>query len=98
MDNLCEILNTCRNITKRNIISPFVLRAKLFMQYIWQLGLDFDDKVPTECKQLWFEWWGEIETLKKFQISREYFPGESNTDKQLHLFCNASIKAFGVVA
>ena len=68
------------------------------MQYLWQFGLDFDDEVPTECKQLWSEWCGEIEPSKKFQISREYFPGESNKDKELHLFCEVSIKAYGAVA
>ena len=77
---------------------PFVLRTKLLMQYLWQLGLDFDDEVSTGHKQLWSEWCGETETLKKFQISREYFPGESNMDKQLHLFCDASIKGYGAVA
>lgn len=111
IDNLCETLNNCRDITKRNILkvtatifdpvgflSPFVLRAKLLMQNLWQLGLEFDDEVPFECKQLWSEWCGEIETLRKFEIPREYFPGELNKDKELHLFCDASIKAYGAVA
>ena len=68
------------------------------MEYLGQLGLDFDDEVPTECMQLWSEQCGETETLRKFQTSCEYLPGESNTDKQLHLFCDASIKAYGAIA
>ena len=44
------------------------------------------------------KWCGEIETLKKFQISREYLLDESNKNEQLHLFCDVSNKAYGAVA
>ncbi|XP_054709054.1 uncharacterized protein LOC129218752 [Uloborus diversus] len=113
IDKLSETLNKCRIITKRNIlnvtatifdpvgfISPFVLRAKLIMQNLWQLGLELDDEVPIECKQMWSEWCDEIETLKKFEICREYFPCElnRNKNKELHIFGDASIKAYGSVA
>lgn len=113
IDPLYDTLNNCKKITKRNIlkvtatifdpvglISPFVVRAKLLIQKLWQLGIDFDEEVPKECRQLWSEWCNELEHLKNLDLTRQYFPNKIKKfeEIELHIFCDASIKAYGAVA
>ncbi|XP_011694052.1 PREDICTED: uncharacterized protein LOC105453628 [Wasmannia auropunctata] len=73
-----------RKITKRNIFSsiahifdplgilgPIVITAKIFMQRLWQLKVDWDEAVPSDIQTQWSRYESELHLLNKLQISRK---------------------------
>ena len=99
-------------VTKRNILktvasifdpvrflAPFLVTGKIFLQELWRLKVDFDDRITkSRCKQ-WKKWKGELVNLKGVTIPRCYHPsGYLAKDIQLHVFWDASELAYGAVA
>ena len=84
------------------IVSPFVLRAKLLVQHLWKLKLDWDCQLSGEELMAWENWLSEMPHLEDIEIQRCYKadvpPGGEVTGQELHVFCDASQKAFGAVA
>ncbi|GFR22320.1 uncharacterized protein TNCT_715371 [Trichonephila clavata] len=82
-------------------LGPFTLRVKHLMQKVWFLGLDWDESLPDDIISLWAEWCEEVPQLTSFSIPRCYFshPLMNNFETlELHLFSDASTKAYGTVA
>ncbi|XP_035225389.1 uncharacterized protein LOC118197929 [Stegodyphus dumicola] len=82
------------------IASPFIVLIKLLMQEIWELGLGWDDELSTDLKKKWDNWCSQIYLLKDLTIERKYFsiPWKLVKELELHIFSDASPKAFGAVA
>ncbi|GBL78729.1 hypothetical protein AVEN_65284-1 [Araneus ventricosus] len=80
------------------IMNPFTVRMKLLLQTIWELGIPWDECVPSEIKATFIEWLKEIEVLRKFEIPRLYFNEVNWESVELHLFSDASPKCYGSVA
>ncbi|GBM58857.1 hypothetical protein AVEN_87150-1 [Araneus ventricosus] len=80
------------------IMNPFTVRMKLLLQTIWELGIPWDECVPSEIKATFIEWLNEIEVLRKFEIPRLYFNEVNWESVELHLFSDASPKCYGSVA
>ncbi|GFX70577.1 integrase catalytic domain-containing protein [Trichonephila clavipes] len=70
------------------------------MQEIWEYGLGWDEKLPTELKNKWETWCSQVCLLNDLTLERKYFPYplDKGKDLQLHIFCDASPRAFGAVA
>ena len=80
-------------------LAPFIVRAKIFLQSLWKLCQGCDEKVPEEIQQEWSVWQKELQSLAEFSVPRFYRLGMvSPTSIQLHLFGDASEKAFCAVA
>ena len=80
-------------------LAPFIVRAKIFLQSLWKLRQGWDEKVPEEIQQEWSVWQNELQSLAEFSIPRFYrLVMFSPTSIQLHLFGDASEKAFCAVA
>lgn len=82
-------------------LSPFVLRVKFMIQEIWQLALEWDEKLPNNLITEWHKWCDEISNISNLKIPR-YYLSDSNEDDpvkhfELHFFSDASQKAFGTV-
>ena len=99
-------------VTKRNIlktvasifdpvafVTPFLVTGKIFLQELWMLKVEWDDRITkSQCKQ-WEEWKGELVNLKGVTILRCYHPSAYLAkDIQLHVFCDDSELAYGPVA
>ncbi|XP_076660445.1 uncharacterized protein LOC143363797 [Halictus rubicundus] len=94
-------------VTKRTILSkiatlfdplgllgPVIVRAKLIMQTLWKLQLDWDESLPTDLHTEWVTFWEELHELQNLQIRRHVMQADC-TEIQLHGFCDASERAYG---
>ncbi|KAK7886711.1 hypothetical protein WMY93_026332 [Mugilogobius chulae] len=80
-------------------IIPFTTRAKLIVQLLWQKERHWDDPIDGELLQLWQEWVSELHILPDIYMPRCYTtPETQNGTVQLHIFCDASERAYGAVA
>ncbi|XP_028407550.1 uncharacterized protein LOC114530168 [Dendronephthya gigantea] len=82
------------------ILSPVSIRAKIFIQELWEHGYDWDEPLPDEMQNKWIGLSKNLESATRIQIQRKYFPllpvWPSNVT--LHIFVDASFKAYGTVA
>ena len=80
-------------------LAPFIVQAKIFVQSLWKLRQGWDEKVPEEIQQEWSIWQNELQSLAEFLVPWFYrLVMVSPTSIQLHLFGDASEKAFCAVA
>lgn len=98
-------------ITKRVILSeiaqlydplglsvPVVIRAKIFIQQLWKLQLNWDDRLPDEYINTWTQYREELEQLNQIQIPRWLqFTSDPSSEIQIHGFSDASNHAMSAV-
>ena len=98
-------------LTKRRILSKLaaifdpigvaaviVIKSKIALQELWQLGLNWDDEVSGALKQNWIRIFEEIAKLNDVKFERCLTPAEVVGKPYLIVFCDASRLAFGAVA
>ncbi|GFT79890.1 integrase catalytic domain-containing protein, partial [Nephila pilipes] len=80
------------------LIAPYVIRLKVLIQNVWEMGLLWDQKMPQIVKKPFKEWCHELKDLHLESIPRFYDFTDSNVvDVQLHSFSDSSKKAYGTV-
>nr|CAI5820878.1 unnamed protein product [Callosobruchus analis] len=97
-----------REVTKRSVLStisqvydplgivgPVIVTAKLLLQRLWELKLEWDDSLPDIEYSIWATFQKELPLLNNLEISRQITCPEIQ-EAQLHGFCDASEKAYGV--
>ncbi|KAJ8006653.1 hypothetical protein DPEC_G00109460 [Dallia pectoralis] len=101
---------TMRNIYKvlasqydpLGFILPYTTRAKVLVQRLWDKRRDWDDPLlPLDLLQAWNSWEEELQSLPSINLPRCYEPKQvdlSNIIREVHVFCDASEKAYGSVA
>ncbi len=76
-------------------LAPFLVRAKILLQRIWQLGLTWDEPLPQDLLVEWKLWEAEMLMLKEFSVPRFYRQvDEYPEDIDVHIFGDASELAF----
>ena len=81
------------------LAAPFLLVAKVLVQRLWTLRLEWDTPVTGAELEVWKCWKAELKELKWMQVHRCYEDDcDPAVDRQLHVFCDASETAFGAVA
>ena len=94
--------------TKRNVLrktatlfnplgflSPFMIRAKMFMQQAWLDALAWDEVPPSEQKEEWRSWFAELPLLEEIKIPRCLKDtGTKEASIALHTFSDASERAY----
>ncbi|XP_063415856.1 uncharacterized protein LOC134697507 [Mytilus trossulus] len=98
------------NITKREILkesskifdplgflSPVSIRAKILMQDLWKECYDWDEPLPENLQLQWMDLAKDIGIVTSMKLPRQYFTGNTNS-RSLHVFVDASMKAYGAVA
>lgn len=78
--------------------AAFVIRAKISMQELWQIGLDWDDELPYGVQEKWIQLFKEMQELDKIGFKRCLVPSETPELPVLHVFSDASQEAFGACA
>ncbi|XP_045023635.1 uncharacterized protein LOC123468017 [Daphnia magna] len=76
-------------------ITPLTIPARMLIQEIWKLKLDWDDPIPFELIERWKGIATSIEDSKT-SFNRSYF--KTGEIKELHVFVDASQLAYGAVA
>lgn len=83
-------------------ILPFTTRAKMLVKRLWDQQRGWDDpQLPPDLLQLWSAWEEELQSLPQVQLSRLYLPEhltEPVSEREIHIFCDASEQAYGAVA
>jgi hypothetical protein len=78
------------------LINPVVVKAKILLQQIWLLKLDWDKPVPEEIATSWKLFVDELTELNKFRIPRKLIISNLPINLiELHGFADASSKAYG---
>ena len=99
------------NLTKRGLVSdiaktfdvlgwfsPTMVKAKILLQRVWEVGVDWDQDIPQYIAEEWLRWRMELKLLSKKHISRYYFHEDASIKElQLHGFCDASENAYASV-
>ncbi|XP_075162846.1 uncharacterized protein LOC142235479 [Haematobia irritans] len=101
-------LTPIRSVTKRTVtsdlarifdplglLSPVVVRAKIFAQELWNLNLSWDEAVPSEFDYRWRNFRDSLKSLETFPVHRHVYKGHISQNTQLHIFSDASEKAYG---
>ena len=102
-------LSSPTNITKREILRcisqlfdplgyvlPVTIRSRIFLQDIWRTHVEWDDILPAEFVDLWEDLYSDLRDCFDIRFPRQlHFEAE---DLSLHLFSDASNKAYGCVA
>ena len=82
------------------IASPVTIRAKLLLQTLWQKKISWDVPLSSEHQQIWQTLQHDLQHLNQLSIPRYYWKNHttSNLHTELHIFSDASTKAYGAVA
>ncbi|KAK7938318.1 hypothetical protein WMY93_001644 [Mugilogobius chulae] len=83
-------------------IIPYTTRAKIIVQRLWDKKRGWDDpNLPEELLQAWRLWEEELPHLSQITLPRCYTSHAtdcSNSSRTIHVFCDASERAYGSVA
>ncbi|KRZ47718.1 hypothetical protein T02_7518, partial [Trichinella nativa] len=78
-------------------LSPYIIRAKILFQRLWQQGVDWDEKLPDNVHQEWKKWKLELMDIPEIRIRRCLIPFMRKEIRrlELHAFGDASKLAYG---
>ena len=95
-----DILKTVASIfDPAGFVAPFLVTGKIFLQELWRLKVDWDDRITKSQDKQWEKQKGELLNLEGVPIPRCHYPsGNLAKDVKLHLFCDVSESACGAVA
>lgn len=77
-------------------LTPVLLPAKLWLQEIWVVKVDWDSPLPEGIKNKFLKWCNKLEILNKLRIPRRIGFGDRSS-WSLHVFCDASQHAYATV-
>ena len=112
LNGLLDILKDKQN-TKRSVLqtsarifdpigflTPFTIRVKHLFQQLWERGIGWDDQLPPDLAKEWNQWCSELPRLHLVAIPRWYhIEIQPNMQSlELHVYCDASEKAYSAVA
>ncbi|XP_018301858.1 uncharacterized protein [Mycetomoellerius zeteki] len=97
-------------ITKRSVLSfiarifdplgwlaPIIISAKIFMQELWAIRLDWDCELPDDLKSHWIDFLAQFKNLSVISIPRWFGTSSDTLEVQLHGFSDASQHALAAV-
>ncbi|XP_036140647.1 uncharacterized protein LOC118644911 [Monomorium pharaonis] len=92
-------------ITKRNILStvaklfdplgflaPVTINAKILIQELWSLKLDWDDSLPSPVSTKWTNFMEQLQYISELSFPR-WIHLKTNQVFEFHGFCDASLQA-----
>lgn len=97
------------NVTKRIMLStiaktfdplgfltPVVVVAKILLQSLWTMKLDWDQPLPPRIEEEWINFAVGCQDVPKIEFPR-WLGTKSSSTMELHGFCDASLKAMAAV-
>lgn len=76
------------------LIGPVTIKAKILLQSLWQLKVDWDTPVPETVRIVWSSYDQQLPIINQITIPRHAIIHDPS-DIQLHGFCDASEAAYG---
>ncbi|XP_058817817.1 uncharacterized protein LOC131681123 [Topomyia yanbarensis] len=77
------------------LLAPIVIKAKLVMQQLWELKMDWDEAPPGELVQVWLTFVQSLSDLNSLQVPRRVIGTQAASRVYLHGFSDASERAMG---
>ncbi|XP_018395453.1 PREDICTED: uncharacterized protein LOC108773956 [Cyphomyrmex costatus] len=77
------------------LVGPVTLLAKIIMQELWRLKLEWDEAIPLDLYTKWKRFEAELHELDKLRIPRLVTATEQHSRLELHGFADASENAYG---
>ncbi|XP_018393050.1 PREDICTED: uncharacterized protein LOC108772092 [Cyphomyrmex costatus] len=77
------------------LLGPVIVVAKLILQDLWQLDIQWDESVPQEIHTRWVTFKTQMKALNQLTISRCVKSNIHPLVLEIHRFCDASQRAFG---
>ena len=79
------------------MISPAILEPKLLIQELWKRNIDWDELILLDILTRWNICKQSIQDLNNVKIE-QWYKSFSTNPVELHIFADASEKAYGAVA
>ena len=79
-------------------LAPSIVTLKICMQDIWKTKLGWDEPLPCNIVDTYLDWRSSLHLLRECRIPRKVLQFHDGGVLQLHVFCDASEKAYGAVA
>ena len=90
---------TARIYDPIGLAAAFIVRAKIGMQELWQVGVDWDEELPMAIQVKWIKLLKEMIELNNIKFQRHLlFTGTIEEAPTLCVFSDASEDAFGTCA
>ena len=81
------------------LVSPFIIYVRILFQELWKRKVTWDDPLPADIADKFRQWQQQLPLLSSVAVPRHFFRTVGPDRKvQLHIFCDASEKAYGAVA
>ncbi|XP_037931191.1 uncharacterized protein LOC119666002 [Teleopsis dalmanni] len=77
------------------LMAPVVVKAKIFVQRLWQLKLSWDEALPAEMHTQWTHFRQSLCEINNVKIPRHIFHHKQPRNTQIHVFTDASERAYG---
>lgn len=79
------------------LLSPTIMTAKVLLQKLWLLKLDWDEPVPDDIAQVWNRFVQSLDNLDVVRVPR-LVVGDNPKNLELHIFTDSSLTAYGACA
>ena len=80
------------------LIAPVVMKAKMLLQGLCKLKMDWDQELVGQTLAEWLEWKSQMAGIDRLEFPRCIKVAGASRSKQLHLFADASENGYGAVA
>lgn len=80
------------------LVTPVIVKAKIFVQNLWKLKLSWDESIPVEHHTAWERFRYELYNITKIAKPRRVIFSNDVQLLELHIFCDASQVAYGACA
>ena len=93
--------NYARIFDPLGFILPFIVEARIIFQDCWRDKMEWDSPLKDEKLTAWMAWIEQLPLLSNIHVDRclkPYRNGKDVKSVQVHVFCDASTKAYATVA
>lgn len=78
-------------------LSPIIITAKVFMQELWAIRLDWDEELSSNLRSRWLNFRNQLDNVTTISIPRWFGTRASALAVELHGFSDASQSALAAV-
>lgn len=76
------------------LLAPVIVRAKILLQRVWSLKVDWDEALPADLHSEWNRYYTRLSLLNEIRFPRKTII-KTPIKIELHGFCDASERAYG---